>query len=83
MRITVEIERDEVIAANSALALAGDIETLCYNLDSQGIPPATVKVLHRAYRVLKPICDMYFGEDCPLLWEAPSYKFQPKAKAKC
>jgi hypothetical protein len=63
--------------------LAEDIQTLCYQQEAQGIAPATVKALHKAYRVLKPIVEFYLGDNSPLHWSAPDGKFKPKEKKKC
>ena len=78
-RLVLQVEPRECAAANAIRALAEGIERLCYAMDAQGIPPDTVKALHRAQRVLKPIVEFYFGGESPLVWSPPDYKFT-KAK---
>lgn len=76
------IEQRECEAAVALQGLAKFIQDVCYYKDAAGIPPATVKALHRAYRVLKRITEFYFGDNSGLLWNAPDTKFQPKTKGK-
>jgi hypothetical protein len=70
----------EGAAASAVTALAEDIEQLCYRQEAQGIPAATVKALHKAYRVLKPIVEYYHGDDSPLVWAAPDWRFKKEQK---
>jgi len=77
------IEPGEASAARAVLSLAEEIQELCHNQDTQDIPPATVKALHRAYRVVRPITDFYFGaENTVLCWNPPNNRFQ-KGNSKC
>jgi hypothetical protein len=77
-RLALQVETSEHRAAESACDLSEYIETLCYSLDCQGIPEGTVRALHKAYRVLKPITEFYFGDDSPLIWDAPTGRFAKK-----
>jgi hypothetical protein len=69
--------------AEALLDLASNIEHLCYNLDGMDTPAPTIQALHKVQRVLKPTIEWYYGDESPLVWDPPSMKFQPKAKAKC
>jgi hypothetical protein len=79
-RITEAIEPTEALAADAVKALAEDIQTLCYYQETQGVASATIKQLHKAYRVLQPIVEFYVGDESPLIWSAPDWKFKPKEK---
>jgi hypothetical protein len=74
------VETSEHRAAESVCDLAENIETLCYALDCQGIPDATVRALHKAFRVLRPITEFYFGDDTPLCWHPPTGRFGKEIK---
>jgi hypothetical protein len=60
-RLEDGIQVQEGLASKAISGLAEEIQELCYMLDAQNVPPATVKVLHRAYRVLKPVTDITLG----------------------
>jgi hypothetical protein len=79
-RIEDGIQVPEGLASKAISELAEEIQELCYMLDAQNVPPATVKVLYRAYRVLKSVTEYYLGDNSPLHWDAPDYRFQPKPK---
>lgn len=79
-RIEEAIEIQEARVAKVICELAESIEQLCYLQDAQGISPSTVRELHRAYRVLHGATSFYFGQNSPLAWTAPDYKFRPKEK---
>jgi len=69
-----------ILEKKAALAVsetAEEIQQLCYYLECYGVPPATVRALHKAYRVFKDAVDFY-GGDNPLVWTAPEFKFRPK-----
>jgi len=75
-RIEDGIQVSEGLASKAISDLAEEIQELCYMHESQGIPPATVKALHKAYRVLKPVAQFYLGDNSPLHWDAPDYRFR-------
>ncbi len=77
-RLTDAIAPVEAQAAGAVKTLAEDIQTLCYYQEAQGVVAATVKAAHKAYRVLKPVVEFYLGDDSPLIWDAPDWKFKPK-----
>jgi hypothetical protein len=77
-RIVLQVEPRECSAANAVRTLAESVEELCYGLDALDTPPDTVRALHRAQRVLKPVTEFYFGDESPLVWSPPDYKFKPK-----
>jgi hypothetical protein len=81
MRLDSRVESSEHAAAEALLALAENIELLCYNLDGADTPAPTIQALHKVQRALKPIVEFYYGDESSLVWDPPSHKFQ-KAKAK-
>jgi hypothetical protein len=74
------IEPSEAAAAVAILKLAELIEQVCYHQEAQGVPQATVRELHRAYRATQAATTFYFGESSPLVWTAPDYKFKKGIK---
>lgn len=70
----------ENIAAARVKELAEEIQELIYYGDGQGIPPVTVCALQKAYRVVKGATIFYRGDDHPLVWEPPDFKFRPRTK---
>jgi hypothetical protein len=79
-RLDLGVEPAEREAAAAISKLAESIEEVCYHLDAQDVPPATIKALHRAQRILKPATEFYFGDESPLVWEPPDYKFKKVGK---
>jgi hypothetical protein len=80
----VGIEPTESAAACAVLELAEKIQDLVHYEEGQAISQVTIKACCKAYRVIRPIVNYYWGpENTVLCWDPPDYKFQPKAKAKC
>ena len=77
MRLDQGIEVPEKRAAAEVYALADALQDALYYSDETH-PPETVKVLNRAWRVMKSATIYYRGEEHGLFYEAPSFKFKPK-----
>jgi hypothetical protein len=76
-RLAQQVNVLEAQAARALLKVAETIEEACY-YSEQAIPPGTVRAMHRAYRILKPVAKIYYGDNLPLCWDPPSYRFQKK-----
>jgi hypothetical protein len=79
-RLALQVETSEHRAAESVCDLAENVETLCHAMDGQGIPETTIRALHKAFRVLRPVTEFYFGEDTPLIWSPPTGRFEKETK---
>jgi hypothetical protein len=77
-RIDQQIGPYESIAAKRITELGEEIQELVYYLDAQGVPPATVRALHKAYRVVKATTIFYSGDNHPLIWDPPEFHFQKR-----
>jgi len=78
MRVASQIDPDEHAAAAALLDLASYTEYLCDNLHGVDTSAPTTQALHKVQRVLKPVVEFYYGDESPLIWTPPDYKFQPK-----
>lgn len=81
-RLALGPEVPERYAARAISELAESIQDTCYYLDKPGLPPATLKALHRVYRVLKPYLAWFYGDDIRLVWNAPDGRFQKAVPGK-
>jgi hypothetical protein len=81
-RIEAEIEAREARAATAISELAESIQDLAYYCQFRDVWHATQKEVLRAYRVLSGATAFYFGDDSPLIYEAPDTRFRPKEKTK-
>ena len=66
-------------AAFAILHLAQAIQDVCYYCPD-GVAPATIRALHKAFRVLAPIA-LFYHEDHGLVWNPPDTRFKPKGKS--
>jgi hypothetical protein len=73
------ITASEGKAAFAILHLAASLQDAAYYCPD-GIALATIRALHKAYRVLKPIA-LYYHQDHGLLWDPPDTRFKPKGKS--
>jgi len=78
-RLTDGINVLEHRAAVALLKVAEAIEQACY-YSEQPIPDVTRRALHKTYRVLKPTAAVYYGDNLPLVWDAPDFKFRKKGQ---
>jgi hypothetical protein len=76
-RLSDGVNGTEHQAAIALLKLAEAIQEVCY-YSEQTVPAATRREFHRIYRILKPVAISYCGENHPLIWDAPDYRFQKK-----
>jgi hypothetical protein len=77
-RTEENIEPAEAAATVAICKLAEACEALAYLHDFQGTPTATKKAVLKAYRVLKSVVEYHMGENSPLIWSAPDYRFTKK-----
>lgn len=78
-RIKENVNPLEHKAAAALVKVCEAIEATCY-YGQQQIPVTTERALHRAFRALKPAAIAYYGDNTPLVWDPPSFKFQKKEK---
>lgn len=81
-RLALSPDIPERHAAWAISELAESIQDVCYYAEKPGLPTATLKSLHRCYRVLKPFVVWFYGDDNRLTFDPPNGRFQPKAVQK-